>query len=374
MSKELDRIKEQSKKNKYKKDGTPKASGKRLEQRGVEEYLEKEGGLSDDDSVEVEETVYVGSGFNADKLKEKQKQKETLEESEVKEMRGAFLDDDGEETSLGSNVEDKLEEMKVEEQKVVDKFEINREAKSNPLNSLWNISQENETVIEKSYNAFGTEFGMYASIPMLCKGSNCVYAELYPELHGDLHQPGERCPVEVAIILSRYEQYKEDLMMDPEDAVDMSILRDVIDYDIQIIRAENKVAVEGDFVKDVVVGISNSGQEIMQEQITQASEYKQKIQAARNKALNLLNSTRKDKAGEKVRMEFDPSSYSKELLARANKEVFDADFEEVGEEAAEEENIFDGLEVIADEPFMQKDAGDTNKEPLSDEEVDKYND
>ena len=359
MDRRLKKVKEKQKETNYKPSGAPRAREARKHQKGVEDYLEKTG---EDFTQEIdgkilssfndtgEETepkkINVASGFKIDKLKEKQKQEKALKASEKKEMRGEILESSGEETKLGEEIANKMVEMKNEKEK----FEIHESAKNNALNSLWNISEENHEVIDKSFHAFGTEYGLYASIPMLCKGENCVYATLYPELHGDLAKPGERCPVEVAIILSRYEGYKEDLNIDPEDAVDMSILRDVIDYDVQIVRAENKVAVEGDFVKDVVVGVSQTGTEIVQEQISQASEYKQKIQAARNKALNLLNSTRKDKAGEKITVNLDPSSYTKELLARANSDVIDVEFEEVDEE---EEDFFDGLEIIEDEPYLQ---------------------
>lgn len=359
MDERLEKIKKQSKKNNFKEDGKPRASRARLQHRGASEYLEQQGDVytpAEAEQLGIEDAegrIRVGDGFKINKLKEKQETEKALKEYEKTENRGEILTPSGEETELGKEIAEKLVEMK--DEKI--KFEIHKEARDNAVNSLWNISQENHEVIENSIRAFSSEFGLYASIPMLCKGESCVYAELYPELHGDLTQPGERCPVEVAIILSKYEQYKKDLEIDPEDAVDMSILRDVIDYDVQIVRAENKVAVEGDFVKDVVVGISQTGQEIVQEQITQASEYKQRIQNARNKALNLLNSTRKDKAGEKVTFTMDPSSYSKELLAKANQEIIEGDFEEV-----EEVDFFDNLDIIEDVDFIRKQKGELDDE------------
>lgn len=350
MKDELNKIRKQRKENAYTSSGNLRKREKELHQKGTEEYIKSMGGL--DDSQEVKKKVQVSSEFKKQKMKEREEQERMLEETEDLEMRGEILDSDGKQTKLGREIEKNLQEM-AEKEKKEEVFEVNKEAPRNALNDLWNISKENEEVIAHSYKAFGTEFGLYASIPMLCKGPECVYAELYPELHGELTQEGERCPVEVALIMSKYDQYKEDLQINPEDAVDMSILRDVIDYDVQIVRAENKIAVEGDFVKDVVVGVSQTGTEIMQEQITQASEYKERIQKSRNKALTLLNSTRKDKAGEKLTVQMDPSSYTKDLLARANQDVFDADFEEIDEP----EDKFEDLDIIEDEPFMKKMKG-----------------
>lgn len=365
MDKRLNKIKEQSKENNTTPSGKLSASQKRLQHKGAEKYIDSLGEVytpSEAKDKEIEEVdgetpsrIQVGEGFNMSRLKESQKQAKVIEKSEDLQMRGEILDADGEKTALGESIAEKLEVMNKEKEK----FEIHESAKNNAMNSLWNISRKNHDVIENSYAAFNTEFGLYASIPMLCKGEDCVYAKLYPELHGGEVAPGERCPVEVALIMSRYDQYKEDLNIDPSDTVDMSILRDVIDYDIQIVRAENKVATEGDFVKDVTVGISQTGQEIIQEQITQASEYKQRVQDARNKALNLLNSTRKDKAGQKLTLQMDPSTYTKELLEKANADIIDIAFEEVDED--EPESIFDGLEIIEDEPYMQKIKGDDDE-------------
>lgn len=186
--------------------------------------------------------------------------------------------------------------------------------------SAWKMSEKGLEAVRKGVQMYQTEYGLYASIPMICKGEECVYAEMFPELHAGLSEAGERCPVEVALIISKYNAYIQELDISPDDAVDLSILRDVIDYDVQIMRAENKMAIEGDFVKDVVVGVNDAGIPVTQEQISQAANYKSAIQLKRNKALELLNSTRKDKAGTKLTMVMDPSTYARDLLVQ-NKEV-----------------------------------------------------
>lgn len=195
--------------------------------------------------------------------------------------------------------------------------------------SVWKLSDKGKEVVSRAIEINRTEYGLYASIPMVCKGEDCIYAQLYPELHDGLSESGERCPVEVAMIMTRYESYTNELDISEKDAVDMSILRDVIDCDIQIIRAENKMAVEGDFVKDVVVGVNDSGVPVTQEQISQAAQYKDKIQIKRNNALKLLNSTRKDKAGEKINVVMDPSTYATTLLQGAQGETIEGEFEEL---------------------------------------------
>lgn len=218
---------------------------------------------------------------------------------------------------------------KMEEQLQLMKKQKTQEELIKTIPSTWKLSSKGLEAVKRSVALYNTEFGLYASIPMICKGEECIYAELFPELHEGLSEAGERCPVEVAFIISKYDAYSKELEIEKEDAVDMSILRDVIDYDIQIMRAENKMAVEGDFVKDVVVSVNENGAPITQEQISKAAEYKDKVQIKRNKALELLNSTRKDKAGTKLSLVMDPSSYAKSLLSDNQNVTVEGNFEEL---------------------------------------------
>lgn len=212
--------------------------------------------------------------------------------------------------------------------------EITKEALPGP----WKLSEKGVEAIKQGVAMYQTKHGMYSSIPIICKGKDCVYAQFYPEIHDDSLTEGERCPVEIALIISKYDAYSKELEIEESNAVDRSMIKDLIDCDVQLLRAENKMAIEGDFVKDVTIGISDDGDPIQQEQISKAAEYKEKIQAKRNRVLELLNSTRKDKAGDKLMKIMDPSTYAKELMIKAqqSKSISDADF-------------FDELVIVEDE-------------------------
>lgn len=233
-------------------------------------------------------------------------------------------------TTSADAVMDSVIREKVEEQlQVMLKEQKTQEDLLKTVPSTWKMSSKGLDAVKKSVALYNTEFGLYASIPMICKGDECIYATMFPHLHEGLSESGERCPVEVAFILSKYDAYTKELEIEKEDAVDMSILRDIIDYDIQIMRAENKMANDGDFVKDVIVSVNENGAPIMQEQITKAAEYKDKIQTKRNKSLEMLNSTRKDKAGTKLSVVMDPSTYAKSLLAANQNVSIEGNFEEL---------------------------------------------
>lgn len=181
--------------------------------------------------------------------------------------------------------------------------------------SAWKLSDAGIAAIKHGVAMNKTKHGMYASIPMLCRGKECAYAEVCPMLQQGFDPTGERCPLEISLILTRFEDYKEEFNVVEDDFVDMSLIKDLIDYDVQLMRAENKMAMDGDFTEENVVGIDDStGDPIVQKKISNAAEYKDRVIAKRHKVLELMNSTRKDKAGSKLTIQMDPSSYAADLM------------------------------------------------------------
>ena len=243
-------------------------------------------------------------------------------------------------------------ESELDPEKIKAKQEEYREmiVKDNPAElaekapSPWKLSTKGKEAVSHGVAMFQTSFGLYAAIPMLCKGEECPYAQLFPEMHDGAVEDGERCPVEVSFIMSKYQQYMKELMIEEEDAVDMSLLRDLIDFDIQILRADNRIAIEGGFTEEQVVAVSEAtGEPIYRESVTAVAEYKDKVQNKRNKTLELMNSTRKDKEGSKITHIMDPSSYAAQLLK---------DFNQT--KTVSEIAQFEELEIVEDVPYMQQ--------------------
>lgn len=180
----------------------------------------------------------------------------------------------------------------------------------------WKLSDKGREAIQIAMAMSSTKHGLYASIPMLCKAEECPYAAVCPLVDMGKAPKGERCPLEIAMILRKYEEYGREFGIDDNNVVDMSLVKDLIDYDIQLFRAENKIAVQGDFVEDVVVTVTEGGEAITAPQLSKATEYKDKIMTKRFKILELMNSTRKDKAGDKMTIQLDPSSYASQLMSQ----------------------------------------------------------
>lgn len=184
------------------------------------------------------------------------------------------------------------------------------------LPSTWKVSAETRGMIQQSIEVYNTKHGLYAAIPMMCKGDRCPYASICPLLDAGNDPTGSRCPLEIALIMKRYEEYKEEFGVDTDNVVDMGFIRDLVDFDVQLFRADNRIAMQGDFIENVTVTVTEDGQEITAPQISKAAEYKEKILSKKHKVLQLMHSTRSDKAGDKLTVTLDPSTYAAQLMSQ----------------------------------------------------------
>lgn len=184
------------------------------------------------------------------------------------------------------------------------------------LPSAWGSSQRLMKAVEKSIPQLKMKHGMYAAIPIVCRGHECPYAKTCPLLREGLAPTGERCPIEISMILTKFEDYCSEFDIDQQNVVDMSMVKDLIDVEIQINRADNILAIDGSFMQEIVVAVSENGDEIVNPQIHKASDYKDRLLKRKHDILHLMNSTRKDKAGDKLTVQLDPSSYASKLMAQ----------------------------------------------------------
>lgn len=171
--------------------------------------------------------------------------------------------------------------------------------------AMWGVSA---AVIQEMANVnkiYASKHGMFSGIPIVCKGANCVYKDVCM-ISPSQRSVGKRCPMEIAAILSRYEQWcmhfginTQDDMLDPKDLVDATLIKDLVNIEIQMLRAENKVALSGDFMSDTLLDIDKKCQPYFGKVVSPEVEFIMTLQDKKIKILNQLNSTRKDKASDK---------------------------------------------------------------------------
>lgn len=194
------------------------------------------------------------------------------------------------------------------------------------LPAEWGVSEKGMEAIRVAVAMAQTKHGLFASVPIVCKGIKCPYADTCALIPKDLVVPGERCPLEIAAIMDRFQSYMEHLGIEPDNIVDMNLLKNLIDLEIQIVRTDRKTASSGDMIERVFAAVDDAGEAHYKPEISKATELKLKLISEHGKILNLLHATRKDKAGDKLTLSMDPSSYASSLLEkkrRMDAEVID---------------------------------------------------
>lgn len=170
-----------------------------------------------------------------------------------------------------------------------------REEFERNIQNLWGHSSLGIEAKRAAMTMLSTKTGMYAKIPITCKADACPYAESCQLLSYGLAPEGEYCPVETAEIELRYQSYSEDFDLETASFVDKCLVNDIINADIMMERCKALMAAEGVPVVDVVVGISEGGDEIVRPEVSKFWEAYERASRKRNEAYSLMKATRKDK-------------------------------------------------------------------------------
>ena len=106
-----------------------------------------------------------------------------------------------------------------------------------------------------------TKSNMFFSIPMRCRGSKCPVANSCPLLKKNKAPVGQKCPIELAMISDLAHGLMKELNVDKDSFVEISMIRDLVNEEVQQIRASNILADE-DFIQENFVGMTPDGEPI----------------------------------------------------------------------------------------------------------------
>ena len=209
--------------------------------------------------------------------------------------------------------------------------------------AMWGISPAVIKEISNMNRVYSSKHGMFASVPIICKGPDCAYKEVCMVSQAQ-RVVGQRCPMEIAAILSRYEQWcmhfeinTSDDVIDAKDLVDATLIKDLVNIEVQILRAENKIAINGDFMADTLLDIDKKCQPYFGKIVAPETEFLMTLQDRKIKILNQLNATRKDKAADKRKESASDAAieiFQKVKELERNQQVInisDLDFDDAGE-------------------------------------------
>lgn len=209
--------------------------------------------------------------------------------------------------------------------------------------AMWGIQPSLIKEISNMNRVYASKHGMFSSVPIICRDQDCAYKDVCM-VSQQQRTVGQRCPMEIATILSRYEQWCEHFEIDatqntinPADLVDATLIKDLVNLEVQMMRAENKIALNGDFMADTLLDIDKKCNPYYGKIVSPEVEFLMTLQDKKIKILNQLNATRKDKASEKNKTNGSDTAIRifQEVQAlvknQSNMSISDIEFDEDGE-------------------------------------------
>lgn len=213
------------------------------------------------------------------------------------------------------------------------------------LAAMWGLTPTKTKQVSNISKVYFTKHGMFASIPILCRGVDCAYKDVCM-VDPSERTVGSRCPMEIAALITRFNQWCQHFNINIEgeaieskDLVDATLIKDLVNIEIQILRVENKIALSGDFMGETLVEVDKKCNAYYGSIITPESEFLMTLQDKKMKILNQLNATRKDKAADKRKETASDEAVRifqqmQELQREQNKakfDIMDVDFDENGD-------------------------------------------
>ena len=140
-----------------------------------------------------------------------------------------------------------------------------------------------------------TRSSMFASIPMNCEAEKCVFASTCPLLKEHVAPRGKPCPIEMSMVSQFTAEYLDQLDVNPNNLVEVSMVRDLVDQEVQYLR-KTKLLAKEHFIQENVIGVDQDGQPILKKELHLAVELEDKLHKRRKDLRNQLLATREAKA------------------------------------------------------------------------------
>jgi hypothetical protein len=140
-----------------------------------------------------------------------------------------------------------------------------------------------------------TRSTMFSSIPMNCEAEKCIFATTCPLMKENLAPRNKPCPIEMSMVAQFTAEYLEQLEVNPNNLVEVSMVRDLVDQEVQYLR-KTKLLAKEHFVQENIIGVDQDGQPILKKELHLAVELEDKLHKRRKDLRNQLLATREAKA------------------------------------------------------------------------------
>lgn len=156
-------------------------------------------------------------------------------------------------------------------------------------------SQEDKQKAAEMIRPQKTRTSMFASIPMNCEAERCVFSSTCPLLKENLAPKGNPCPLEMSIVSQFTSEYMDQLDVHPDNLVEVSMIRDLVDQEVQYMR-KTKLLAKEHFIQENVIGVDQDGQPILKKELHLAVDLEDRLHKRRKDLRNQLLATREAKA------------------------------------------------------------------------------
>ena len=203
-----------------------------------------------------------------------------------------------------------------EAEELQNKLELFKESQDNP----WGYSPKGQIAKSAAMAMLSTKSGLYARIPITCKGHGCPYSETCELLKAGLEPQGEKCAIETELIDRAFEGYKYDFELDDNASyTDLNIIKNIISCDVMIERAQALMSQEGTAISETYAGSNEkTGEDFYNKDISKALELYERHEKQRSRLYDMMLATRKSKAQAKQQNE---SSVNDMMMQALNMEI-----------------------------------------------------
>lgn len=173
-----------------------------------------------------------------------------------------------------------------------------RQAFEENIKNIWGYTPMGLEAKKAAMSMLSTKTGLYAKVPINCKADSCPYATTCVLLDAGLAPRGQKCPMETAMIETRYAGYQSDYGLDTASYTDNTIISELINLDVTMERCKALLAAQQMPIEEVVAGIGENGQEFTRPEISKAWEIYERASNRREKILESMLGTRRSRKGE----------------------------------------------------------------------------
>ena len=140
-----------------------------------------------------------------------------------------------------------------------------------------------------------TKTTLFSSIPMRCTSDKCPFADTCPLEQQNVAPKGKPCPIEMALVSQFMESIMSELRVNPENLIEVSMVRDLVDQEVQQLRA-TKILAKESFIQENIIGIDDQGRPIVKKEMHLAVELSDKLLKRKKEIRNQMMATREQRA------------------------------------------------------------------------------